>query len=80
MNPKNDDDPNHHDVAILVTRKNICTSSGCSTLGIANVAGMCRPDRSCSVNEDNGITLAHTIAHELGHKLVFFSEKSFCFI
>lgn len=38
------------------------------TLGVANVGGMCRPDRSCSVNEDNGITLAHTIAHELGHK------------
>lgn len=39
-----------------------------STLGVANVGGMCRPDRSCSVNEDNGITLAHTITHELGHK------------
>lgn len=38
------------------------------TLGVANVGGMCRPDRSCSVNEDNGITLAHTITHELGHK------------
>lgn len=40
----------------------------CRTLGVANVGGMCRPDRSCSVNEDNGITLAHTITHELGHK------------
>lgn len=40
------------------------------TLGVANVGGMCRPDRSCSVNEDNGITLAHTITHELGHKYV----------
>lgn len=38
------------------------------TLGVANVGGMCRPDKSCSVNEDNGITLAHTISHELGHK------------
>lgn len=38
------------------------------TLGVANVGGMCRPERSCSVNEDNGITLAHTITHELGHK------------
>lgn len=38
------------------------------TLGVANVGGMCRPDRSCSLNEDNGITLAHTITHELGHK------------
>lgn len=39
-----------------------------STLGVAHVAGMCKPDRSCSVNEDNGIMLAHTITHELGHK------------
>lgn len=38
------------------------------TLGVANVGGMCRPDKSCSVNEDNGITLAHTVTHELGHK------------
>ncbi|KAL1375649.1 hypothetical protein pipiens_017375, partial [Culex pipiens pipiens] len=67
-NPKQEDDPHHHDVAILVTRKNICSTHGCSTLGVANVGGMCRPDKSCSVNEDNGITLAHTISHELGHK------------
>lgn len=39
-----------------------------STLGVANVGGMCKPDRSCSVNEDSGITLAHTITHEIGHK------------
>uniref|UniRef100_A0A182VWA1 Peptidase M12B domain-containing protein n=1 Tax=Anopheles minimus TaxID=112268 RepID=A0A182VWA1_9DIPT len=68
LNPKPDEDPHHHDVAILVTRKNICSNYGCATLGVANVGGMCRPDKSCSVNEDNGITLAHTISHELGHK------------
>jgi hypothetical protein len=68
LNPKKDEDPEHHDVAILVTRQNICSNSGCATLGIANVGGMCRADKSCSVNEDNGITLAHTITHELGHK------------
>lgn len=38
------------------------------TLGLANVGGMCKPKQSCSVNEDNGIMLSHTIAHELGHK------------
>jgi len=68
LNPKKDDDPHHHDVAILTTRKNICSNQGCATLGIANVGGMCRADKSCSVNEDNGINLAHTITHELGHK------------
>lgn len=70
LNPPDDSHPNHHDVAILVTREDICSRANtpCSTLGVAHVAGMCQPDRSCSVNEDNGITLAHTITHELGHK------------
>lgn len=28
-NPKDEADPNHHDVAILITRKNICSADGC---------------------------------------------------
>lgn len=70
LNPGNDTHPYHHDVAILITRKDICArqNSPCNTLGVAHVGGMCNADKSCSVNEDNGITLAHTIAHEMGHK------------
>lgn len=70
LNPDTDSHPHHHDVAILVTRTDICArkDSPCNTLGVAHVAGMCRTGQSCSVNEDNGITLAHTIAHEMGHK------------
>lgn len=30
LNPKDENDPHHHDVAILVTRKNICSTHGCS--------------------------------------------------
>lgn len=30
LNPKPDEDPHHHDVAILVTRKNICSNHGCA--------------------------------------------------
>lgn len=70
LNPGNDTHPHHHDVAILITRKDICARQDvpCNTLGVAHVGGMCHSDKSCSVNEDNGITLAHTIAHEMGHK------------
>lgn len=28
---------------------------------------MCDPLRSCSVSEENGLSAAFTIAHELGH-------------
>lgn len=29
-NPKDESDPSHHDVAILITRKDICSSDGCT--------------------------------------------------
>lgn len=51
-------------------RKDICaaTNKPCETLGLSHVAGMCQPHRSCSINEDTGLPLAFTVAHELGHK------------
>uniref|UniRef100_A0A669AWT0 ADAM metallopeptidase with thrombospondin type 1 motif 6 n=1 Tax=Oreochromis niloticus TaxID=8128 RepID=A0A669AWT0_ORENI len=39
----------------------------CVCLGLASVAGMCEPERSCSINEDIGLGSAFTIAHEIGH-------------
>ncbi|GAA6091907.1 A disintegrin and metalloproteinase with thrombospondin motifs 7 isoform X2 [Tachysurus ichikawai] len=70
LNIKGDEHPVHHDVAVLLTRKDICASTNkpCETLGLSHVAGMCQPHRSCSINEDTGLPLAFTIAHELGHK------------
>ncbi|XP_064624818.1 A disintegrin and metalloproteinase with thrombospondin motifs 6-like [Lineus longissimus] len=58
-----------HDNAILITRHDICTyqNKPCATLGLAPVAGMCDPLRSCSIIEDLGLASAFTIAHEMGH-------------
>lgn len=42
----------------------------CGTLGLAQVAGMCQPHRSCNINQDTGLALAYTLSHELGHKYV----------
>ncbi|XP_052279811.1 A disintegrin and metalloproteinase with thrombospondin motifs 7-like isoform X4 [Dreissena polymorpha] len=69
INFKDDDHPNHHDVAVLLTRKNICSrlNEPCGTLGLAQVWGMCQPHRSCSISEDTGLALAYTVTHELGH-------------
>ncbi|EDX01087.2 uncharacterized protein Dyak_GE16421 [Drosophila yakuba] len=75
LNKGSEKDPHHHDVAILITRKNICANN-CMTLGLANVGGMCKPKQSCSVNEDNGIMLSHTITHELGHKYYYFETHA----
>lgn len=35
--------------------------------GLAELGTVCDPYRSCSINEDNGLSTAFTIAHELGH-------------
>ncbi|XP_034038901.1 A disintegrin and metalloproteinase with thrombospondin motifs 7 isoform X2 [Thalassophryne amazonica] len=69
LNTKGDEHPLHHDVAVLLTRKDICAAvnTPCETLGLSHVAGMCQPHRSCSISEDTGLPLAFTVAHELGH-------------
>ncbi|KAM5169655.1 A disintegrin and metalloproteinase with thrombospondin motifs 12 isoform 3-T3 [Callospermophilus lateralis] len=69
INPKSDLNPVHHDVAVLITRKDICAGVNrpCETLGLSHLSGMCQPHRSCNINEDSGLPLAFTIAHELGH-------------
>ncbi|XP_033707941.1 A disintegrin and metalloproteinase with thrombospondin motifs 7 isoform X1 [Tursiops truncatus] len=69
INMKRDAHPLHHDTAILLTRKDLCAAMNqpCETLGLSHVAGMCQPHRSCSINEDTGLPLAFTVAHELGH-------------
>ncbi|XP_006888427.1 PREDICTED: A disintegrin and metalloproteinase with thrombospondin motifs 7 [Elephantulus edwardii] len=69
INMKGDTHPLHHDAAILLTRKDLCMAMNepCETLGLSHVSGMCQPHRSCNINEDTGLPLAFTVAHELGH-------------
>ncbi|XP_072004868.1 A disintegrin and metalloproteinase with thrombospondin motifs 7 isoform X1 [Engystomops pustulosus] len=69
MNMKSEDHPLHHDVAVLLTRRDICASMNrpCETLGLSHVSGMCQPHRSCNINEDTGLPTAFTVTHELGH-------------
>nr|XP_033782394.1 A disintegrin and metalloproteinase with thrombospondin motifs 9 isoform X3 [Geotrypetes seraphini] len=68
QNYPDDTHHSHHDTAVLVTRQNICRAHDkCDTLGLAELGTVCDPYRSCSISEDNGLSTAFTIAHELGH-------------
>ena len=37
-------------------------------IGMAFLYGMCDPQKRCSVSQDNGLNVAFTVAHEIGHK------------
>ncbi|KAM9310034.1 A disintegrin and metalloproteinase with thrombospondin motifs 16 [Pholidichthys leucotaenia] len=72
----------HHDHAILLTGLDICSwkNEPCDTLGFAPISGMCSRYRSCTINEDTGLGLAFTIAHESGHNfgMVHDGEGNVC--
>ncbi|KAM9318783.1 A disintegrin and metalloproteinase with thrombospondin motifs 17 [Pholidichthys leucotaenia] len=59
------------DTAVLVTRTDFCVHKDepCDTVGIAYLGGVCSAKRNCVLAEDNGLNLAFTIAHELGHNM-----------
>ncbi|XP_054721410.1 A disintegrin and metalloproteinase with thrombospondin motifs 9-like [Uloborus diversus] len=66
----NDPQGFHHDTAILLTREDLCRhSKTCDTLGLAQSGMACDKESSCAVIEDNGLSAAFTIAHEIGHVL-----------
>ena len=44
-----------------------CTYPSLVLPGLAELGTVCDPVRSCSIVEDNGLSVAFTIAHELGH-------------
>ena len=33
------------------------------------MGSICKAEKACTINQDNGLTLAHTIAHEIAHTL-----------
>uniref|UniRef100_H3B3P8 ADAM metallopeptidase with thrombospondin type 1 motif 20 n=1 Tax=Latimeria chalumnae TaxID=7897 RepID=H3B3P8_LATCH len=78
QNVLDDAHPSHHDTAILITREDICRARNkCDTLGLAELGTMCDPYRSCSISEENGLSAAFTIAHELGHVFNMPHDDSF---
>uniref|UniRef100_A0A672G7G4 ADAM metallopeptidase with thrombospondin type 1 motif, 17 n=1 Tax=Salarias fasciatus TaxID=181472 RepID=A0A672G7G4_SALFA len=69
--PGGRDDTPPVDTAVLVTRTDFCVHKDepCDTVGIAYLGGICSAKRKCVLAEDNGLNLAFTIAHELGHNM-----------
>ncbi|ERE80445.1 A disintegrin and metalloproteinase with thrombospondin motif 17-like protein [Cricetulus griseus] len=69
--PGGKDDSPSVDAAVFVTRTDFCVHKDepCDTVGIAYLGGVCSAKRKCVLAEDNGLNLAFTIAHELGHNL-----------
>ncbi|XP_015248575.1 PREDICTED: A disintegrin and metalloproteinase with thrombospondin motifs 17-like [Cyprinodon variegatus] len=67
------------DTAVLVTRTDFCVykDEPCDTVGIAYLGGACSAKRKCVLAEDNGLNLAFTIAHELGHKAFLSQAPSY---
>ncbi|XP_043404922.1 A disintegrin and metalloproteinase with thrombospondin motifs 20 isoform X3 [Chelonia mydas] len=78
QNILDDTHPSHHDTAVLITREDICRArEKCDTLGLAELGTMCDPLRSCSISEENGLSAAFTVAHELGHVFNIPHDDSF---
>uniref|UniRef100_A0A4W3H1K3 ADAM metallopeptidase with thrombospondin type 1 motif 17 n=1 Tax=Callorhinchus milii TaxID=7868 RepID=A0A4W3H1K3_CALMI len=69
--PGGKDDTPAVDAAVFVTRTDFCVHKNepCDTVGIAYLGGTCIAKRKCVLAEDNGLNLAFTIAHELGHNM-----------
>lgn len=56
-------------MVVADVRYNICKDKNqpCDTLGLTRTRGMCNFPNSASVNQDNGLMLGMTLAHETGH-------------
>lgn len=59
---------------LFLSREHVCRNHNqkkCdNTLGLAQLGTMCKVN-SCAIIQDNGLSAAFTIAHELGHVYVY---------
>ncbi|KAF7381476.1 hypothetical protein HZH66_013870 [Vespula vulgaris] len=70
MNPGDDDHPNHHDLAILLTRVDFCvTRELCGFTGASTMASTCDPLKGAVIVKDSGLITGFHIAHHIGHTL-----------
>lgn len=53
-----------------LTVKFIAIKTQFAFAGLAELGTMCDSKRSCAIIEDNGLSSAFTIAHEIGHMWV----------
>ncbi|XP_048584029.1 A disintegrin and metalloproteinase with thrombospondin motifs 7 [Nematostella vectensis] len=60
--------PEHFDNAVLITKR-ICGLADCSLNGLAFCGYSCESRYSASVNDDQGLQTAFSIAHEMAHNL-----------
>ena len=69
VNPRDEAHPNHHDIAVLLTRVKLCRNetSGCGKIGVAYTYNACKANMSCILCKDTGLGLSVTVAHEIGH-------------
>ncbi|KAI5635749.1 metallo-peptidase family m12B reprolysin-like domain-containing protein [Phthorimaea operculella] len=84
LNVEDDDDPQHWDMALLLSGLDFYSEEGGRrngvTMGLAPVGGVCLPAHACVVSEfgttdvfgrpypSAGFTSVYILAHEIGHK------------
>uniref|UniRef100_A0A8C5PLW8 ADAM metallopeptidase with thrombospondin type 1 motif 13 n=1 Tax=Leptobrachium leishanense TaxID=445787 RepID=A0A8C5PLW8_9ANUR len=66
VNPPGDDEPQHADLVLYVTRFDL-TDRVQTLRGVTELGGACSSSWSCVIAKDTGFDLGITIAHEIGH-------------
>ncbi|XP_072133770.1 A disintegrin and metalloproteinase with thrombospondin motifs 5-like [Mobula birostris] len=67
-----------YDVALLLTRQNLCQENNCESLGLGHIGTVCEVNggQNCAVIQDIGLQSSFTIAHEIGHLLGMAHDNS----